>query len=173
MFKERDLPYDYGLDLPSHMYASISTSLGGTNPAAALAANYDTLVGISKARQYGIDHASKAWGSVGTTQGVQSFRSTGNKLPKYNNCSNNKYVGCNYPFTICYRGYRNYLYIAYFMRTGAASMNRQVVRLTRHHQADIGSAQRSAWGTMQPRFEPKSVLSGKGCGNALTTRRLA
>jgi len=153
MFKERSLSYDYGENIaPNHNYC-ISTS--ATNAVAALAAGYDSLKGILEARAYGRSYANIAFGSYSNVPWAhEKFYSSSNKPPLFNNCDHSKTNGGNYPITACYYGRSDRLYIEYFYRQACSlGVNATVNALSRHHVADIGPAQRSAWATMQPRFE--------------------
>jgi len=152
MFKARTLPFNYGLDLgPGHRYCSTSSSLGKI--AQAQDAGWNTFERLKEARSYGIDNALLAFAEQPGTVGYETFSSTHNRPPHFNICTHSVYGGVNYPYTAAYEGYRGNCYAEYFFRTTPGCGTEPIERLLQHYNIDLSTAQRTAYGIMQPRFE--------------------
>jgi hypothetical protein len=153
MFKERSLPYNYGETLNGlPMYASLSSYLG-PNPEDGLEVFNDVWGSMEAARSHGKKVASLQLPYKTTVVlGHETLSSTTNKPPLFNACTHNVLEGVNFPVTVLFSGYRSRVNLYFYYRYTTTSVN-NVAKITNHFHTDIGSAQRTAWGIMQPRFE--------------------
>lgn len=151
MFKERTLPFNYGHDvLPGHKYSSKSS---GGRIAAAEQNHWDTLEVMQMYRELGIQDANVVQNEqTSDLVGYESFRSTERERPAFNNCQHSVAQGVNWPYT-CALMIGSNVYVDWFKRDIPWWSYPSISKLTRHFNMDVSSAQRSAYGVMQPRFE--------------------
>ena len=152
MFKERTTDFDWGEDYgENHNYYASSIALGSMSNVINL--GWDTFQGLSEKRNYGKERATAPFtGNPLLTGGIEEFYSTNSKPPHFNNCQHKKTGGINHPWTTCYKNRAGAPYGAWFWRWNTNNAT-PVTQLDRHYNVDLSTAQRTAWGTMQPRFE--------------------
>lgn len=129
-------------------------------PSAALSAGWNNLFGLSELREYGEQQATKfaVYPLPSMADGEEIISYTRFKPPKYNLCTHRFTQLLNYAYTATY--YTTALHTsvagAYYMRRkdGYSTPTLSLVStLNQHYTADADSARRTAWSTMQPRFE--------------------
>lgn len=153
MFKERTLPFDYGLDnfVPGHLYSSMS---GGGSEAAAELNKWDKLEVMMEIRELGKRNANVVLpDKVSSMLGFEQFESTTLKRPSFNSCHHMKTGGVCYPYTGAYKNGKGSVYYEFFFRASTTWVCPPIPILTRHFPVDVSTAQRTAYGVMQPRFE--------------------
>jgi len=154
MLKERTLPYTTGDDIgPNHNYYAASTALGSF--ANVVKFGWDKSAGVALHRQYGMERAATPFSIIEGAPGKEIFRSSERKRPYFNTCTHKKKGGQNLPFTCAYYNKNGAPYGLYFWRLGAGNAL-PCDNLVRHFPVDLSTAQRSAWGIMQPRFRATS-----------------
>lgn len=150
MYKTRPLQFDYGDDLPNHMYSSTS-SVG--NSYTMDSRQWD--VGNTQLELYNRYKAlantvfSSSFGSTGK----ETMYSSEYKRPVFNSCDHSRVRGINALFGHFFtRDYSSY-YARYCWRRQPSFVPETLVSLKKHFSVDIDAAQRAAYWNMQPRFE--------------------
>jgi hypothetical protein len=112
---------------------------------------WDQLDGLLERRRLGIQNASSTL-TYPNNIGTEIFYSADRKRPYFNNCRHQRIYALNNAYTATYcRGDK--CWNAPYMRTLDSRDINDVNSLDQHFIADASNAQRTAWGTMQPRFE--------------------
>ena len=155
MMKQRELNYDYGLDInPIHNYSGIAISSSDQNTV--LYPEWPHLPSLGYLRSKGIDSATYTWRYLfDIYDGYEKFSSTERKPPKFNNCRHEVKRGVCYPVTVLHkRATMDGFLGAKFMRyKNDVCCRGDVDPVTGHFSHDFSYDRQLAYATMQPRFE--------------------
>lgn len=152
MKKTRLLDVDYGYDpLGGHYYWPSSSMISYVESAYLDRFAWDKQSTLLARRGVGAKLAANPI-EYPANVGSEIFISSEKPRPLFNNCDHGIVKACNFAITVSYEKKGKAYLLPYWRYQDYPDIN-DVNALGRHFSADASNAQRTAWGTMQPRFE--------------------